>query len=123
MSGFIEGEVRSQATLFPERIDDYITILCVDDVFVHHFGQASLGELCLNGDYDKVHDQNRRRFESKWNVIWQPHGRRHSPRYVELREEIRGTLVAQLPEGATVAVISKGDVLSSHQVCVWHDDR
>jgi hypothetical protein len=24
MSGFIEGESRSQATLFPERIDDYI---------------------------------------------------------------------------------------------------
>jgi hypothetical protein len=25
MSGFIEGEDRTQATLFPERIDDYIT--------------------------------------------------------------------------------------------------
>ena len=25
MSGFIEGESRSQATLFPERIDDYVT--------------------------------------------------------------------------------------------------
>ncbi|MFT4826381.1 MAG: hypothetical protein ACJASY_004378 [Halioglobus sp.] len=24
MSGFIEGEERTQATLFPERIDDYI---------------------------------------------------------------------------------------------------
>ena len=24
MSGFIEGEDRTQATLFPERIDDYI---------------------------------------------------------------------------------------------------
>jgi transposase len=26
MSGFIEGEDRTQATLFPERIDDYITL-------------------------------------------------------------------------------------------------
>ena len=25
MSGFIEGEGRTQATLFPERLDDYIT--------------------------------------------------------------------------------------------------
>ena len=24
MSGFIEGEDRSQATLFPERLDDYV---------------------------------------------------------------------------------------------------
>jgi len=24
MSGFIEGEDRTQATLFPERIDDYV---------------------------------------------------------------------------------------------------
>jgi len=25
MSGFIQGEDRSQATLFPERLDDYVT--------------------------------------------------------------------------------------------------
>ena len=25
MSGFIEGDNRQQATLFPERLDDYIT--------------------------------------------------------------------------------------------------
>lgn len=37
MSGFIEGESRSQATLFPERIDDYIAeenAVRVVDVFV-----------------------------------------------------------------------------------------
>ena len=25
MSGFIEGESRAQATLFPDRLDDYLT--------------------------------------------------------------------------------------------------
>jgi hypothetical protein len=38
MSGFIEGEDRSQATLFPERIDDYIiedSAVRVTDVFEH----------------------------------------------------------------------------------------
>jgi hypothetical protein len=31
MSGFIKGTCRSQSTLFPERIDDYIT----EDSLVH----------------------------------------------------------------------------------------
>jgi len=38
MSGFIEGEDRTQATLFPERIDDYIAeenAVRVIDVFEH----------------------------------------------------------------------------------------
>jgi hypothetical protein len=37
MTGFIEGECRSQATLFPERLDDYIaesSLVRVIDVFV-----------------------------------------------------------------------------------------
>ena len=46
MSGFIEGESRSQATLFPERIDDYIAeenAVRVVDVFVDELDLASLG--------------------------------------------------------------------------------
>ena len=37
MSGFIEGENRNQATLFPERIDDYVgedNAVRVIDVFI-----------------------------------------------------------------------------------------
>jgi hypothetical protein len=37
MSGFIEGEDRTQATLFPERIDDYVaedSPVRVVDVFI-----------------------------------------------------------------------------------------
>jgi len=44
MSGFIEGENRSQATLFPERLDDYIaedSPVRVIDVFVD--GAGSFG--------------------------------------------------------------------------------
>lgn len=46
MSGFIEGEDRSQATLFPERIDDYITedsAVRVIDVFVDELDLSGLG--------------------------------------------------------------------------------
>jgi transposase len=46
MSGFIEGEDRTQATLFPERIDDYITeenAVRVIDVFVDEMDLSGLG--------------------------------------------------------------------------------
>ena len=46
MSGFIEGESRSQATLFPERIDDYVAeenAVRVIDVFVDELDLSGLG--------------------------------------------------------------------------------
>ena len=86
-----------------------LRIVCAEDVFVHHFGQASLGELCLNGAYDRVLESNRARFEKKWNVKWQPHGRRLTPEYRQLRERVRATVTARLPADATVIVVSKGD--------------
>ncbi len=46
MSGFIEGEDRTQATLFPERIDDYITEdspVRVVDVFIDDLDISGLG--------------------------------------------------------------------------------
>ncbi len=46
MSGFIEGENRHQATLFPERLDDYIaedSAVRVIDVFVDDLDTSGLG--------------------------------------------------------------------------------
>jgi len=46
MSGFIEREGRNQATLFPERLDDYIAKenpVRVIDVFVDVLGFRDLG--------------------------------------------------------------------------------
>lgn len=46
MNGFIEGEARSQATLFPERIDDYVSEenpVRVVDVFVSGLDLAVIG--------------------------------------------------------------------------------
>jgi len=46
MSGFIEGENRHQATLFPERLDDYIaedSAVRVIDVFVDELDISGLG--------------------------------------------------------------------------------
>ena len=46
MSGFIEGEDRHQATLFPERLDDYIaeeSSVRVIDVFIDDLDLSGLG--------------------------------------------------------------------------------
>jgi hypothetical protein len=47
MSGFIQGEDRSQATLFPERLDDYVagdSAVRVIDVFIDdHLPQRKEG--------------------------------------------------------------------------------
>src|SRR5210317_879006 len=46
MNGFIQGEDRSQATLFPERLDDYVaedSAVRVIDVFIDELDLAGLG--------------------------------------------------------------------------------
>ena len=100
-------------------------IRCVENVFVHHFGQASLGELCATNQYDHLLETNRARFEQKWRTSWQPHGRRLTPEYTQLRQRIRTATSTHLPAGSTVAVISKGDEellkLNGHRG--WHFPR
>ncbi|MEP7340306.1 MAG: glycosyltransferase [Acidobacteriota bacterium] len=48
-------------------------IVCAADAFVHHFGQAAFGKLIESGQYNAIFDENRGRFESKWETTWQPH--------------------------------------------------
>lgn len=54
-------------------------LLCAADVFVHHFGQAAFGKLVRSGAYDRLFDENRHRFETKWQTRWQPHQQRPLP--------------------------------------------
>ena len=83
--------------------------LCAEDVFVHHFGQASFGELVPTGEYGRLLEANKRRFEQKWGRPWEPYGRRRSERYARMSQRLRVVADAALPHGATVAVVSKGD--------------
>lgn len=47
-------------------------LICAEDVFVHHFGKATMGTL---GDerYLELFERNRKKFEQKWGVRWRPH--------------------------------------------------
>jgi GT2 family glycosyltransferase/glycosyltransferase involved in cell wall biosynthesis len=47
-------------------------IVAAEDCFVHHFGQGSFRKLD-SVEYNGIFEKNRRRFEEKWNVQWQPH--------------------------------------------------
>jgi len=84
-------------------------VKCAEDVFVHHFGQASIGRLSATGEYGELFHANRKRWEAKWGTAWRPHSRRVQPGYSELVDRVRSAVSEIVPEDATVLVISKGD--------------
>lgn len=49
-----------------------LRVICAEDAFVHHFGQASFGKL-PGAEYQALFEENRRRYEEKWRTEWQPH--------------------------------------------------
>jgi hypothetical protein len=97
-------------------------VVCAEDVFVHHFGQASLGRLAAAGEYGELFHANRRRWEQKWRVPWEPYRRRPNPPYQQLTRRIWDLARATLPAGATVLVVSHGDdeLLHLDRMRAWH---
>jgi hypothetical protein len=83
--------------------------VCAEDVFVHHFGEASFGKLIPTGEYAEVLEGNKAKFREKWGTPWRSYGRRPSARYESLTERIRQMVTDNVPAGATVLVVSRGD--------------
>ncbi|HJS50137.1 MAG TPA: glycosyltransferase family 2 protein [Gaiellaceae bacterium] len=86
-----------------------LRVVCGEDTFVHHFGEASFGDLFASGRYSELFEANRARFEAKWGVAWQPHQRRPKAWYRDLVGQIRDLVERELPPDATVLVVSGGD--------------
>ncbi|MGY1703972.1 glycosyltransferase family 2 protein [Geodermatophilus sp. SYSU D00697] len=86
-----------------------LRVVCAQDVFVHHFGEASFGKLVPTGEYGELFRTNQQRFAEKWGRPWTPHGRRPDPEYAAMVEQVRAAVRAQVPPDATVLVVSKGD--------------
>jgi hypothetical protein len=84
-------------------------VICTESVFVHHFGQASFGDLVPTGDYSRVFQANRRRFEQKWNVQWESHQHRPTQAYQSMIDRIRELVRESVPPGSMVIFVSKGD--------------
>jgi GT2 family glycosyltransferase len=47
-------------------------VVCVEDVYVHHIGQASFSKLVPEA-YDALWKRNQAHFEKKWGMRWEPH--------------------------------------------------
>ncbi len=82
---------------------------CVEDVLVHHFGEASFGQLVPGGEYARILAANQKRYAEKWGRRWEPYGRRPDPRYEREVELVREAVKAAVPAGARTLVISRGD--------------
>jgi GT2 family glycosyltransferase len=50
-------------------------VVCAEDAFVHHYGQASFKKLSAT-EYQAIWDRNQKYYEEKWGVAWE----RHTPR-------------------------------------------
>ena len=49
-------------------------VVCSEDVYVHHFGQAAFKKLIPSGEYQRIWNANQAYYERKWG-IWKPHSR------------------------------------------------
>ena len=84
-------------------------LLCAEDVFVHHFGEASFGHLYPTGEYHHLLRENRARYHEKWGVEWQPYGRQPDEGYDAMVEATRQAVHLHVPPGEAAIVISRGD--------------
>jgi GT2 family glycosyltransferase/SAM-dependent methyltransferase len=49
-----------------------LRLVCVEEAFVHHWGRSSFGRL-EREKYERLFEENKRKFEEKWQQQWQPH--------------------------------------------------
>jgi hypothetical protein len=113
--------------------DDYVARLhragyrltCAQDVFVHHFGEASFGDLYQSGEYHRLLGENQARYASKWGTPWQPYARGQMDRYEGLVAATRRAVQDSVPPGSTVLVVSRGDerMMQVKDRVVWHFPR
>jgi len=52
-----------------------LRVVCAEEVYIHHFGQAAFKTLIETGEYDPLWQRNHAYFESKWGT-WKPHTHR-----------------------------------------------
>jgi GT2 family glycosyltransferase len=100
-------------------------LLCAEDVFVYHFGEASFGKLVSDGSYNRLLVENQRRFEKKWSHPWSPYGRRIGAKYRAEREAVRRIVTETVPAGRVVAIATRGDaeLLKIPERRAWHFPR
>ena len=51
-------------------------VVCAEDIYIHHFGQAAFKKLIETGKYQEVWNRNKKLFEEKWGTKWEAHKHR-----------------------------------------------
>jgi GT2 family glycosyltransferase len=99
-----------------------LRVVCAEDVFVHHFGEATLGALVASGRYREAFEHNRLRFEEKWGLRWQSHERRVDSEYAAIRERVHQVARCLLAPGSVALVVSRGDddLVALPELEGWH---
>ena len=47
-------------------------LVCAEDVFIHHFGMSTMKKMSEQ-KYLELFESNRKKFEKKWDIRWEPH--------------------------------------------------
>ncbi len=89
-------------------------LLCVEDVFVHHWGSAAFS-LAGFARYWNLFLENKGKFERKWNVQWQPN--RYRDEYLD--EQIRMWWEEKSALAYRVITL-QAELDSIHQSLTWH---
>jgi glycosyltransferase involved in cell wall biosynthesis len=63
---------------------------CTEEVFIHHVGSGSFSLLGLT-NYWKLFDANRKKFETKWGIEWEPHLKRPELLPKQVRQMVDST--------------------------------
>ena len=73
-------------------------VVAAEDCFIHHFGNGSFAKL-PSKESVRIFEQNKKRFEQKWNAPWKPHQLRPGarPPYEEVRPSPGEFLTVQTP--------------------------
>jgi GT2 family glycosyltransferase len=52
-----------------------LRVMCAEDVFIHHFQRASFGKIDAD-TYQRIFEENRKKYEDKWGRKWEPYKQR-----------------------------------------------
>ena len=96
-------------TSFPSRPGNSVNLACVEDVFVHHFGETSFDELYASGKHSEIFTANHARFVKNWGAEWSGNESRETAEYRDLIAHIHAAVLATTPRDAHVMAVSNGN--------------
>jgi len=61
-------------------------LICAEDIFLHHFNNSGF-KLFSEEKYKEIFETNRKKFEDKWGITWEPHQYRPANNHKALQKD------------------------------------